>query len=404
MRSSQTIESEPRCERDRRLRELDYYVERLRESAGVTPRGRVPLEPIAKHLGIEVLYLRMASEGRLRLYNGRAIVEIDPRGSVLRRRFTLAHELGHAYLLHPERELPWSSCRLWHSTEHLCNDFAASLLLPRPWLETRTGEDEQRLQTLLRIATYSGMSLGACNRRLLHTGLWKRGLLRFERADSEWRLRDAPGVPQVVREGIRVSDASASQITRLAGTEGLTIVLRLHLRSEEVRIKADVKIGRQSCIALVPLEKHADHWLPAWSSREPHRVKRASSPRRLIASKLEPRPSALLGAGAIAMPGTLIVGGLERRARITSVKLLATTSPGRVSTERPGRTDMVTTATPAPVTRKTACSGDNIPAPVGLMARQALPATLGIGARTFLGLQPLSPSPHVGPFPPGALF
>jgi hypothetical protein len=88
----------------------------------------VDVVAIAQAAGLEVEIGRFEHEGRL--IDGRRI-EVPASQPLVRRRFTVAHELGHATLRHrvPEEQL-----------EVEANAFAAELLLPRHALRAAVGE------------------------------------------------------------------------------------------------------------------------------------------------------------------------------------------------------------------------------------------------------------------------
>lgn len=94
------------------------------------------LDALAELMGIaEIRYDdSMLVAGELRKMQGELVVYLLPNLTKTRRRFTLAHELGHAFFEttgrrpHPSRELEW-----------LCNKFAAEFLMPRRTFELHAG-------------------------------------------------------------------------------------------------------------------------------------------------------------------------------------------------------------------------------------------------------------------------
>lgn len=244
------------------LAELDRHVVRLRRQAGSPTRGPVDLMAVAERLGVNVDVRSCLSEGQLTLRKGRAVIEIDPGIGGPRRSFTLAHELGHAYLLHPDREMPGAVLRRWPSTEAFCNDFAAALLLPAEWLEAQAGRQRPSLDQLRSVVEPSGASLSVGSVRLLRTGIWSSLLLIWRTDGSAWRL-DHPG-------GVVLS--SANQLTE-------ALNLRRHLpdevqklwlrqdRDEDFTIRLEVQIRMNRLAALVPLEPYQRGWRPRWLPR-----------------------------------------------------------------------------------------------------------------------------------------
>lgn len=244
------------------LVKLDRAVARLLRDLDISRSAPVPVEQVASALGIAVVDAKGAAEGRLCLRHGRATIEVAPWGSPARRRFTLAHELGHAYLLHPERLLPSATVAKWRSQETFCNDFAASLLLPRQWLENEVS-NEASLATLLRLARKSQVSTMACSVRLLRTGVWTSGLLSWLAQQSSWRLGGAAGLTYAARRSAELTPVSARRLRSLRGSSGHPrIQISVTVSPGEVRVlDAQVSVGIDRCLALVPLRKSGASWM-----------------------------------------------------------------------------------------------------------------------------------------------
>lgn len=110
------------------------------------------LESYVKAFGCKVLEAPIPTSGRLDFENGRYVIrvrsgegsgrgsrqtapELDLSKATERQRFSIAHELGHALLMHGLRDRPHDLERLrdpdiWETTERLCDAAAAELLLP----------------------------------------------------------------------------------------------------------------------------------------------------------------------------------------------------------------------------------------------------------------------------------
>jgi Zn-dependent peptidase ImmA (M78 family) len=100
-------------------------------------RAPVPVLDIAASMGIGVFDVDIAEDGFIR-YDGEKAPEVflgNPRASIGRSRFTLAHELAHAVLhldLGVPREMPRDTFGVETSVseEAEANAFAANLLVP----------------------------------------------------------------------------------------------------------------------------------------------------------------------------------------------------------------------------------------------------------------------------------
>src|SRR3984893_11395380 len=70
--------------------------ERLLQELGITEPGEIDLEAIAFHLGASVRYRKLdGCEARIIGCNDAAIITIGEDSSHRRKRFSLAHEIGH---------------------------------------------------------------------------------------------------------------------------------------------------------------------------------------------------------------------------------------------------------------------------------------------------------------------
>jgi len=103
--------------------------------------GQLPVEParIAAALGIEVIARGGPEEpgypysGFFEYRDGRPVIEVNRGDSPVRRRFTIAHELGHYALGHRQapRDYPANfTTGVQDDDERRANQFAAELLMP----------------------------------------------------------------------------------------------------------------------------------------------------------------------------------------------------------------------------------------------------------------------------------
>lgn len=118
------------------------------ESKGLKLAAPIDVDAIARLLGIAVEYdVSLESEniiGEISFPEGVPLVKINPFQNTYgpRRRFTLAHEIGH-YCLHSSttkqgfsdsRKTMSRSESFWNSKESEANSFAAQLLMPKSLL------------------------------------------------------------------------------------------------------------------------------------------------------------------------------------------------------------------------------------------------------------------------------
>lgn len=138
-----------------KTKEISGTVKSLLEKFRVR-RAPVPVEKIAKGLGIEVKALPGDDEisGAIIRTKERVIIAVNPAHHSNRQRFTIAHELGHFYLHEGlERHVDQNFRIAWRNadsskainwTEIQANRFAAELLMPTHFLEA----DLNKLQTV----------------------------------------------------------------------------------------------------------------------------------------------------------------------------------------------------------------------------------------------------------------
>lgn len=127
--------------------------------------GSAPIDPgvVASRLGVPVRRVRDPGwSGALTVDGGEPTIWVNADEADVRRRFTMAHELGHL-LYHPLRAQYRDSDRQYRdrsaSVEAEANRFAANLLMP-PWLVERYIRRGTRLDTLAAIFMVSEEAMG----------------------------------------------------------------------------------------------------------------------------------------------------------------------------------------------------------------------------------------------------
>lgn len=149
-------------------RRARHAVRRLLRDQGVGDSPPVDVYRIARNLGIEVVErpkLVVQGEeasGFLLRTRGRTICVLNEDDHPNRKRFTVAHEIGH-YLLHPFQEtyIDWNfrNNKSSEGTDHReieANGFAAELLMPEELIRAEVPsplnviEDDERIRGLAR--------------------------------------------------------------------------------------------------------------------------------------------------------------------------------------------------------------------------------------------------------------
>ncbi len=113
------------------------------------PRPSIDLELLASRMGVERIHeADMAEDGRLEQDGKRAVIYLRHGLSRGRRRFTLAYELSHRALLHPNAPaVAYRRIGDYDDEERLCEEIAAAVLMPRAWMQT-VSTCPQNLSTL----------------------------------------------------------------------------------------------------------------------------------------------------------------------------------------------------------------------------------------------------------------
>ncbi len=148
----------------------------------------IPVERVAQRLGLEIQETLFGDEisGVLVVRGGAGTIGVNADHALVRRRFTIAHEIGHFVLHHEEGDLfidhrkPSVFLRDSNSStgerrkEVEANAFAASLLMPRAQLLERLSADQVDVfddDSIQSLAELFGVSTQALLLRLAKLGL-----------------------------------------------------------------------------------------------------------------------------------------------------------------------------------------------------------------------------------------
>ncbi len=101
----------------------------------------VPIEKVIDHYGFRVAYLNQPPDQFSGiLHRSKKAIGINKNHHIFRQRFSLAHELGHYFLGHPdaEQEIPdEENSSLFEIYEKEADEFAGELLVPKDLLKQR---------------------------------------------------------------------------------------------------------------------------------------------------------------------------------------------------------------------------------------------------------------------------
>ena len=148
-----------------KLRVAGYDADGILSLFSIT-RPAVDVEDIARKMGIHVHSVPDPGwSGAVVAKNNDAVIWLDLKDSLQRRRFTIAHEIGHL-MLHPlgvaYRDMAFDGT----PEEKQANAFAANLLMP--WWMFGPYASQSRLteERAAELASIFDVSLNACNMRL----------------------------------------------------------------------------------------------------------------------------------------------------------------------------------------------------------------------------------------------
>lgn len=163
-----------------RYARIDRLVSQLLERIS-SDEPPIPLEQIVERVGASIVYERFDDDisGVLIRNEGYSVIGVQKSQSLVRQRFTIAHELGH-FLLHDGKPIRvdksfrvnWRKERSSDSRdveEVEANAFAAKLLMPKHMIERVHGVDSFELEDdteVARLAELFRVSKQAMNFRL----------------------------------------------------------------------------------------------------------------------------------------------------------------------------------------------------------------------------------------------
>ena len=234
----------------------DQLARWLLDLCDVPTRPPVDLETLAARMGVDqVLETDMVEDGRLVQGRDRTIIHLRRGVNAGRSRFTLAHELAHRVLAHPQAPVvAYRRAGDSDDEERLCDQIAASILMPHDWTR-RLASKPQNLSTLRLMSERAQVSLSAALVRSREANHWRKSLLRFSHDEGRWRLQGAFGVPIEWHRTIRSAPSTHDAIEAAPVRRDWQCDLPLRADGHELIAKSQVDRLRRSAIALVELDE-----------------------------------------------------------------------------------------------------------------------------------------------------
>jgi Zn-dependent peptidase ImmA (M78 family) len=176
--------------------------EKLLQDLGIERPQDIDLEAIAWELGARVKYRELRSyEARIVGRGDRAIITVDEKALPRRKRFSIAHELGHWHH-HRGRCLICRSDEIGDSRrsvtdpERVADDYASDLILPRFILDPISrGIARPTLKAVREVADMFDVSLTATLLKIVEADHFPIIAICHSRTGRRW-FRRAPSVPE----------------------------------------------------------------------------------------------------------------------------------------------------------------------------------------------------------------
>lgn len=217
----------------------------------------INVEDLARRMGIDAIAnAQMIEDGRLEQDGSTATIYLRDGLPDNRRRFTIAHELGHRLLLHPRAPAERYRRRLvGDAEERFCDGIAAAVLLPRLWVASNYNAATHCLKTVRRLAATTGTSLSASLVRLCEVANWHESLLRFRFVNDRWRLDAPAAVPLEIHGQIRTTAATSDTLSATGErTRGdCRSELPIRVGQNDHTVWAELSVARTVAVALVDL-------------------------------------------------------------------------------------------------------------------------------------------------------
>ena len=230
----------------------DRIAEQVVNRAGVGLAPPVDLARVAEYLGvISIHQAALVEDGRLNQVAGSSRIYVRAGVAPSRRRFTIAHELGHIVLAGREKEfIAHRSAALTDPEERFCNQFAAALLLPRGWLVDTVGPAPESLRTAREVSRATGASLAASVVRLREVLAWRCSMLQWRRLDGSWRLVSTVGLPLRAHNRITSTDVTRDTIGSCPVRQIQRVALPLAIDGRVEWMRGELSVSQTSAVLL----------------------------------------------------------------------------------------------------------------------------------------------------------
>ena len=216
--------------------------------------GDVPVDLIqlAHDLGVsEIVRTSMVEDGRTTWERGKPKIELRGDRSRQRGRFTLAHEIGHILIARDQTVARRTHQLEGDDVEKICDWIAASILMPRDWMEPYARRDRYNLSLLRLLAHKADVSLSAAAVRLAEVSGRTCILLRWQRGPSRWLVIGQAAVPKEFSGGLQATPDTSAVFDAMASRRDTWHEIRLVANDTVLSATAHVDRAGPTCLTLL---------------------------------------------------------------------------------------------------------------------------------------------------------
>ena len=165
-------------------------VRRILKESGIVTLHQLDLEVIARTNNLKIRYAKLdGCAANILGLGDRGVITIDEDSTLGRKRFSIAHEIGHwIYDRHrgvnmckaTDMGSSWSGKSRYNPIERRANVFAAELLLPKDWFISAVRGKPTSFETVVELRDLFNTSLSAAALRIVELGDNPSLLLYFD--------------------------------------------------------------------------------------------------------------------------------------------------------------------------------------------------------------------------------
>lgn len=242
------------------MKPADRVATSILRTCGVSLSPPIDIESLAHNLGVAQIQPReMFEDGRLERRGNSTKIFVRENLNRGRTRFTIAHEIAHLLLAEPQHG-PITAFRDRLRTddeERLCDEIAASLLLPAAWVRNRFLGRLENLSTVRHLSHLADVSLSAATVRLNELCGWNSSLLHWRKSGGRWVFVAGAAIPPSLHGEIRSAPGTSSVLDSVGSRTRRDTRERIPLAiaGRCVHVDARLSVSSSNALALVSLNR-----------------------------------------------------------------------------------------------------------------------------------------------------